>query len=91
MGKKSKKGQDASETAKDSRMSTIKSDPVFREMPKREKKVKVDPRFKAMFDDEQFSSTTASVDRHGRPINKLKSREDLRNIYEMEEEESEQG
>lgn len=58
-------------------------------MPKKEKKVKVDSRFKAMFDDERFASTTSTVDRHGRPVNKLKSREDLRNLYELEESDEE--
>jgi len=78
---------DDGETSKKSksRISTVQSDPVFHEMRKRDKKVKVDSRFKAMFEDERFASTTAKVDRHGRPINKLKNREDLRNLYELEE------
>ncbi|KAI6191564.1 hypothetical protein M3Y97_00241700 [Aphelenchoides bicaudatus] len=84
---KSKKTEDVAETVKDPRLSTVQSDQTFREMPKREKKVKVDPRFKAMFDDERFASTSAKVDRHGRPINKLKDREDLRNLYELDESE----
>lgn len=90
MGKKSKqkKKKDGAETAKESRINAVQSDPIFHEMPRREKKVKVDSRFKAMFDDERFASTTATVDRHGRPVNKLKSREDLRNLYEFDESES---
>lgn len=78
---------DKVETAKMSRISAVQSDPIFHEMRKSDKKVKIDSRFKAIFDDERFASTRAKVDRHGRPINKEKDREDLRNLYELEESE----
>lgn len=84
----SKPQEDDAEIAKDSRLSKVQSDQTFREMPKREKRTKVDSRFKAMFYDKQFASTTANVDRHGRKVNKLKEREDLHNLYELEESES---
>jgi hypothetical protein len=73
------------ETTNEARVSAVQSDPIFYEMPRREKKIKVDSRFKAMFDDPRFASTSASVDRHGRPVNKLKSREDLHNLYELDQ------
>jgi hypothetical protein len=86
--KKQKSKKDPAEEAQESRLNKVQSDQTFHEMPKREKKVKVDSRFSAMFNDPQFASTTAKVDRHGRKINKLKEREDLHNLYELEESEA---
>ncbi|KAI6244061.1 ESF1-like protein [Aphelenchoides fujianensis] len=69
------------------RMALVQSDPIFHEMPKKEKKVKVDPRFRSMFEDEEFSATRGKVDKRGRPLDR-KAHEKLDNVYEMDSDES---
>ncbi|CAD5234646.1 unnamed protein product [Bursaphelenchus xylophilus] len=66
------------------RVAQLQTNPVFHEMPKREKKVKLDPRFQKMFSDERFASTSSKIDRRGRPVND-KTQEELKNIYEIDE------
>uniref|UniRef100_A0A672JW46 ESF1 homolog n=1 Tax=Sinocyclocheilus grahami TaxID=75366 RepID=A0A672JW46_SINGR len=64
-------------------------------MPSRERKVKIDKRFKSMFHDERFK-LKYTVDKRGRPVNQT-STEDLKRFYKLsdseqsdEEEENEQ-
>ena len=58
------------------------SDPRFKMMPKKETKVKVDSRFKAMFGKE-FAEPSA-VDRMGRKT-KSKTNTDMKQFYELDE------
>ncbi|XP_016325500.1 ESF1 homolog [Sinocyclocheilus anshuiensis] len=79
----------------DDRFSKVQKDPRFWEMPSRERKVKIDKRFKSMFHDERFK-LKYTVDKRGRPVNQT-STEDLKRFYKLsdseqsdEEEENEQ-
>ncbi|XP_013398930.1 ESF1 homolog [Lingula anatina] len=72
---------------KDARFSHIPTDPRFRRMGKRDRKVKIDKRFQSMFNDKRFK-LKYTVDKRGRPIN-LTSNDHLRQFYELDTSESE--
>lgn len=65
----------------DKRFSHILTDPKFRKIPKRERKVKIDNRFQSMFKDKKFK-VKYTVDKRGRPVNHTSS-EDLKRYYEL--------
>ncbi|XP_064478666.1 ESF1 homolog [Ornithodoros turicata] len=65
----------------DERFKHITTDPRFRSVPRTEKKVKVDKRFQAMFDDKKFKLKNA-MDKRGRPIER-KATEDLKRFYSV--------
>ncbi|XP_028133942.2 ESF1 homolog [Diabrotica virgifera virgifera] len=68
----------------DSRFAHIKTDPKFRRIPKKERKVKIDKRFQSMFKDKQFK-VKYTIDKRGRPVNHT-SNEDLKRYYELSSE-----
>ncbi|CAG4956228.1 unnamed protein product [Colias eurytheme] len=68
---------------KDSRFAKYLNDPKYRQIPKHERKVKIDKRFQSMFSDEKFK-VKYTVDKRGRPINET-STENLRKYYDLEE------
>lgn len=68
---------------KDSRFGKYLNDPRYRQIPKHERKVKIDKRFQSMFNDEKFK-VKYTVDKRGRPVNET-STENLRKYYELEE------
>lgn len=70
----------------DKRFAHILSDPKFRKIPKTERKVKIDDRFKVMFTGKQFK-VNYSVDKRGRPV-KQTSTEDLKRYYHVSSGES---
>uniref|UniRef100_A0A182VQL8 Uncharacterized protein n=1 Tax=Anopheles minimus TaxID=112268 RepID=A0A182VQL8_9DIPT len=74
----------------DDRFAHLINNPRYHGIPKAKKKVKIDNRFKAMFDDERFNQK-ASMDKYGRKIKKSDS-DVLRKFYQLEsdEEQSEQ-
>ncbi|KAI6205516.1 ESF1-like protein [Aphelenchoides besseyi] len=86
-GPKSANGKKSNGRRKE-RLEMVQSDPIFHEMPKHEKKIKVDPRFKAMFEDEEFSSTRAKIDKRGRPVER-RAYEKLDNVYELDSDKQE--
>ncbi|CAH2242060.1 jg1309, partial [Pararge aegeria aegeria] len=55
----------------------------YRQIPKHERKVKIDKRFQSMFNDEKFK-VKYTVDKRGRPVNET-STENLRKYYDLEE------
>jgi hypothetical protein len=67
---------------KDERFAHLLKNPRFKTIPKRETKIKIDDRFKSMFENEKFN-IQYNVDKYGRKINK-KSAENLKNYYELE-------
>ncbi|CAK1556372.1 unnamed protein product [Leptosia nina] len=71
---------------KDSRFVKYLNDPKYRQIPKHERKVKIDKRFQSMFNDDKFK-VKYTVDKRGRPINET-STENLRKYYDLEESES---
>lgn len=79
----SKKNQDV-----DERFLRVQKDPRFWEMPERERKVKIDKRFKSMFHDKRFK-VTYTVDKRGRPINHT-STEDLKRFYKLSDSEDDE-
>lgn len=70
----------------DQRFAHVESDPKFRRIPKSERKVKIDKRFKSMFKDKQFK-VKYTVDKRGRPVNHT-STENLKRYYELDSDES---
>lgn len=76
-----------SDILKDNRFAKYLNDPRYRQIPKHERKVKIDKRFQSMFSDEKFK-VKYSVDKRGRPVNET-STENLRKYYELEESDDE--
>lgn len=70
----------------DQRFTHVATDPKFRRIPKTERKVKIDKRFKSMFKDKKFK-VKYSVDSRGRPVN-YTSTENLKRYYHLSSEES---
>ena len=68
----------------DKRFANIGKDPRFRRVPASTRKVVVDKRFNAMFNERQFK-LKYTVDKRGRPTN-LTSNEQLKDFYEIESE-----
>lgn len=73
----------------DERFKHIANDPKFRRIPKGERKVKIDNRFKSMFKDKNFK-VKYTVDKRGRPVNH-NSKEDLKRYYELSSESSDES
>lgn len=69
----------------DERVAELQSNPVFREIPRGLKKVKLDSRFSGMLKDERFASTSARVDRRGRPV-EAGGETELGGVYDVEDE-----
>lgn len=67
---------------KDERFAHLLSNPRFKKLPRKEGKVKIDERFKSMFENEKFN-IQYNVDKYGRKINK-KSAENLKNYYDLD-------
>ncbi|NXN90619.1 ESF1 protein, partial [Bombycilla garrulus] len=74
------------EILSDGRFSRVARDPRFWEMPEKERKVKIDKRFRAMFHDKKFK-LRYTVDKRGRPVN-YSSAENLRKFYALSESDS---
>lgn len=72
-----------SEILKDSRFTKYLNDPRYRQIPKHERKVKIDKRFESMFKDEKFK-VKYTIDKRGRPVNET-STENLRKYYDLDE------
>ncbi|XP_035177237.1 ESF1 homolog isoform X2 [Oxyura jamaicensis] len=75
------------EILSDERFSRVTRDPRFWEMPEKDRKIKIDKRFRAMFHDKRFKLKCA-VDKRGRPVN-YTSVENLRKFYALSESDSE--
>uniref|UniRef100_A0A8C6XR80 ESF1 nucleolar pre-rRNA processing protein homolog n=1 Tax=Naja naja TaxID=35670 RepID=A0A8C6XR80_NAJNA len=74
------------ELTSDKRFSRITKDPRFWEMPEKDRKIKIDSRFRAMFHDKKFK-LKYTVDKRGRPINRT-STEDLKRFYDLSDSDS---
>ncbi|XP_008849307.1 ESF1 homolog [Nannospalax galili] len=74
------------EIMNDQRFRKISKDPRFWEMPEKDRKVKIDKRFRAMFHDKKFKLNYA-VDKRGRPINHSTT-EDLKRFYDLSDSDS---
>uniref|UniRef100_A0A182MSW3 Uncharacterized protein n=1 Tax=Anopheles culicifacies TaxID=139723 RepID=A0A182MSW3_9DIPT len=69
----------------DDRFAHLINNPRYHGIPKSKKKVKIDNRFKAMFDDERFNQK-ATMDKYGRKVKKSDS-DMLRKFYQLESDE----
>lgn len=74
------------EIYKDARFAHLINNPRFKKLPQREGKVKIDGRFKSMFNDDKFK-VKYSVDKYGRQVGKSSS-EDLKKYYDQGSDES---
>ncbi|XP_047533514.1 ESF1 homolog [Vanessa atalanta] len=72
-----------SDILKDSRFAKYLNDPRYRQIPKHERKVKIDKRFQSMFKDDKFK-VKYTVDKRGRPVNET-STENLRKYYDLDD------
>ncbi|XP_050350717.1 ESF1 homolog [Nymphalis io] len=72
-----------SDILKDSRFAKYLNDPRYRQIPKHERKVKIDKRFQSMFSDDKFK-VKYTVDKRGRPVNET-STENLRKYYDLDD------
>ncbi|KAF7828993.1 Pre-rRNA-processing protein esf1 [Senna tora] len=70
----------------DPRFSSLHTDPRFREPPKHKTKVAIDSRFDRMFTDKSFSSSSAPVDKRGKPKKRNSQKSSLRHYYKIDEE-----
>uniref|UniRef100_A0A182JSN5 Uncharacterized protein n=1 Tax=Anopheles christyi TaxID=43041 RepID=A0A182JSN5_9DIPT len=73
----------------DDRFAHLINNPRYHGIPKSKKKVTIDNRFKAMFEDERFNQK-ATMDKYGRKIKKTDS-DMLRKFYHLESEEEEEN
>lgn len=71
----------------DPRFASVHTDPRFQRVPKRESKVTIDSRFNRMFTDKNFGTSSAPVDKRGRP-KRQKTDSSLRHYYRIEEEDT---
>ncbi|CAG7830713.1 unnamed protein product [Allacma fusca] len=77
-----------SEAVKDERFSQALKNPLYRRVPKKEKRVEIDKRFQSMFHDKKFK-LKYHMDTRGRPIDTT-SNENLKRLYNLpSEDESE--
>ncbi|XP_032950718.1 ESF1 homolog isoform X3 [Rhinolophus ferrumequinum] len=74
------------EIMSDLRFRRVTKDPRFWEMPEKDRKVKIDKRFRGMFHDKKFKLNYA-VDKRGRPINHSTT-EDLKRFYDLSDSDS---
>ena len=58
----------------DARFSRLHTDPRFQRQPKKERKVVVDDRFSAMFNDSSFNDEAVVADKYGRSVPKKKQK-----------------
>lgn len=86
MGSK-KKSKSKNEMIDDPRFASVHTDPRFQRVPKRESKVTIDSRFNRMFTDKNFGTSSAPVDKRGRP-KRQKTDSSLRHYYRIEEEDT---
>uniref|UniRef100_A0A8C8SLP0 ESF1-like protein n=1 Tax=Pelusios castaneus TaxID=367368 RepID=A0A8C8SLP0_9SAUR len=74
------------ELTSDQRFSRVTKDPRFWEMPEKDRKIKIDKRFRAMFHDKKFK-LKYTIDKRGRPLNHS-STEDLKRFYDLSDSDS---
>ena len=67
----------------DERFARFATDPKFRTVPKREKKLKIDPRFQHVFTDKRFDNKKIGIDKRGRPKS-YASKESYEQFYRIE-------
>lgn len=72
----------------DKRFTKLFTDPKYRNVPKKQRKVKIDDRFQSLFKDKKFVSKV-SVDKRGRPGN-FSTKENFEKFYHMDSDESEE-
>ncbi|XP_069090201.1 ESF1 homolog isoform X1 [Pleurodeles waltl] len=71
----------ANDLSNDQRFNRVTKDPRFWEMPEKDKKIKIDKRFRAMFDDSKFN-LKYTVDKRGRPMNHS-TVQDMKRFYDL--------
>ncbi|XP_017981623.1 PREDICTED: pre-rRNA-processing protein esf1 [Theobroma cacao] len=88
-GSNSKKnGSGSGKIITDARFASLHSDPRFQKVAKHKTKVVIDSRFNRMFSDKRFSSSSAPLDKRGKP-KKENSQSSLRHYYHLEDKEEE--
>ncbi|KAG9439062.1 hypothetical protein H6P81_019227 [Aristolochia fimbriata] len=75
----------------DPRFADVQYDPRFQRMPKQKMKVPIDSRFTRIFSDRNFSSSSAPLDKRGKPRNNAAENPLLRYYYPEKEEEENKG
>ena len=83
------KGRRVKPVTDDDRFAHVHNDPRFQSLPKQKRKVKIDQRFKGMFEEKEFQMNYV-VDKHGRRIQK-QGTDDIKRFYELDDEEKVSG
>jgi len=73
----------------DSRFSQLKTDPRFLEMPKKQKKVVIDKRFKAALDKDSHFNTISKVDKTGKKVKQQDKM--MQEYYQLEDTDDKTG
>ncbi|XP_050363478.1 pre-rRNA-processing protein ESF1 [Argentina anserina] len=73
----------------DPRFASVHWDPRFKNAPKHKAKVEIDDRFKVMFTDPRFRSSSAPSDKRGKLKKKTDPGDELRHYYQPNEDEDE--
>eukprot|EP00357_Protocruzia_adherens_P032925 CAMPEP_0115010702 /NCGR_PEP_ID=MMETSP0216-20121206/23490_1 /TAXON_ID=223996 /ORGANISM="Protocruzia adherens, Strain Boccale" /LENGTH=596 /DNA_ID=CAMNT_0002379001 /DNA_START=81 /DNA_END=1871 /DNA_ORIENTATION=- len=76
---------------RDKRFAHIQNDPKFSRLGKDDKKVRVDKRFKAMFQKKEFCSTGGLIDAKGRPVSQKSDKDDIKHLYKLEDDDGDEG
>lgn len=72
----------------DDRFADIATNPLFKEIPRKKKKVVVDERFQAMFTDDRFKTgKSGKIDKRGRCLD-LSSSKHLASLYDMNDDDT---
>lgn len=89
VGAKDGRGKNGGKIITDDRFSSLHSDPRFQKVPKQKAKVEIDSRFNRMFHDKSFNSSSAPLDKRGKP-KKDRMGNTLSHYYRLEEQEEEE-
>ncbi|CBI25928.3 unnamed protein product, partial [Vitis vinifera] len=88
-GAEDRRSKNGGKIVTDARFSSLHSDPRFQKVPKHKTKVEIDSRFNRMFHDKSFTSSSAPLDKRGKP-KKDRSGNTLSHYYRLEEQEEEE-
>ena len=72
--------------SEDKRFAKFGTDPKFRSVPKKEKKLKIDSRFESVFTDKRFNENSRKLDKRGKRT--LSSKQNLQKFYRQSDDSS---
>ncbi|KAF6135868.1 hypothetical protein GIB67_038940 [Kingdonia uniflora] len=82
--RKSLRKNNGRDIIRDTRFSSVHSDPRFQKLPKQQSQVTIDSRFSSVFTDNKFHSSSSRIDKRGKTKNNS-FQNPLRHYYHMED------